>query len=209
MNEVVEPETTQKFAEKLSLKIARSMHYSAVNLAYSKQIMCAQLSGSILLPHGLGLDPESYQQLRKAVDDSDLMRKELDWYKSDWKFIRERAALCAELFIMKEDERQEIITLLTSYRNMQDPSSKEMAVIVATASLTSFHLWESLGLPDRTQLGDLIQHNFPDLYALNTDNMRWKRFFYRQLCEQDGDYICRAPSCEECKSYDECFEKSA
>jgi len=205
MNEVLERETAQDFAEKLSKKIALSMHYSPENLAYSKQIMRAQLSGNILLPHGLGLDQEDYQQLRKAVNDSDLMRKELDWYKSDWKFIRERAALCAELFIMKEDERQALITLLASYRNMQDPSSKQMAVIVATASLTSFHLWESLGLPDRIQLGELIQHNFPDLYTLNTENMRWKRFFYRQLCEQDGDYICRAPSCEECKSYDECF----
>jgi len=205
MNEVLEPETTQDFAEKLSKKIALSMHYSPENLAYSKQIMRAQLSGNILLPHGLGLEQEDYQQLRKALNDSDLMRKELDWYKSDWRSIRERAALCAELFIMKEDERQALITLLTSYRNMQDPSSKEMAIILATASLTSFHLWESLGLPNREQLGELIQYNFPELYTLNTDNMRWKRFFYRQLCEQDGDYICRAPSCEECKSYSECF----
>jgi len=205
MNEVLEIETNQDFAKKLSKKIALSMHYSPENLDYSKHIMRAQLSGNILLPHGLGLQQEEYQQLRKAVNDADLMRKELDWYKSDWKFIRERAALCAELFIMKEDERQALITLLSSYRNMQDPSSKEMAIIVATASLTSYHLWESLGLSDRALLGELIQHNFPDLYALNTDNMRWKRFFYRQLCEQDGDYICRAPSCEECKSYDECF----
>jgi len=205
MNKVLQQESTLDFVEKVSAKIALSMHYSATNLEYCKSIMRAQLSGNIVLPHGLGLDQSIYQDLRKAANDSDLINKELEWYKEDWKSIRERAAFCGELFTMKEDERQSLITLLTSYRNQADPSSEQMAVIIATASLASFHLWESLGLPDRAQLGEMIQYNFPTLYAMNTENMRWKRFFYRQLCEQDGDYICRAPSCEECRSYSECF----
>ena len=205
MNKVLQQQSTQRFVEKLSKKIALKMHYSAANLKHCKHIMHAQLSGNILLPHGLGLSKNCYQELRKALNDSALIQKELEWYKEDWAFIRERAAFCTEMFMMKEDERVELIALLSSYRNQDDPSSKQMAIILATACLTSHHLWESLGLPDRAQLGELIQHNFPELHALNTDNMRWKRFFYRQLCEQGGDYICRAPSCEECKSYSECF----
>lgn len=205
MNTVFQQESTQKFVNKLSIKIARSLYYSATNLEYCRHIMRAQLSGNILLPHGIGLDQASYQELRKASDDADLIRKELDWYKPDWKFIRERAALCKELFVMKEDERKELITLLSDYRNQQDASSEQMAVIIATACLSKFHLWKSLGLPERAQLGELIKYNFPELYALNNNNMRWKRFFYRQLCEQEGDYMCRAPSCDECKSYAECF----
>jgi len=181
------------------------VHYSALNLTFCRVIMHAQLSGNITLPHGLGLDLQSYQQLRKALNDIELVRMELDWHKEDWELIRERAALCGELFAMKEEERDELIALLNSYRNKEDPSSAEMTIIVATACLTKFHLWESLGLQERAQLGELIKHNFPELYALNTKNMRWKRFFYRQLCEQGGDYICRSPSCEECKSYKECF----
>lgn len=205
MNKVLQQESTLDFVGKVSAKIALSMHYSAVNLEYCKPIMRAQLSGNIVLPHGLGLDQITYQDLRKASNDTDLMHKELEWYKEDWKSIRDRAELCGELFTMKEEERQALITLLSSYRNQADPSSEQMAVIIATASLSSFHLWESLGLPERSLLGEIIQYNFPELHAMNTENMRWKRFFYRQLCEQEGDYICRAPSCEECKSYSECF----
>ncbi|MEI6896330.1 MAG: nitrogen fixation protein NifQ [Psychromonas sp.] len=205
MKKVKAPITPPKVARKKTKKSVQSSQYSAVNIECCQHIMRAQLSGNIILPHGLGLNKANYQTLRKALNDSDLIHKEIEWYKDDWRFIRERAALCSELFSMKEDERQSLITLLNQHRNQQDPFSEQIAVIIATASLTSFHLWESLGLPDRAQLGELIQYNFPKLYALNSKNMRWKRFFYRMLCEQGGDYLCRAPSCDECKSYTECF----
>jgi len=205
MDNILQQECSQEEAEKLSEKLALAIHYSTINLSYFRQMMHAQLSGSIVLPYGLGLNQASYQSLRKALNNKELIHKEIEWYKSDWTFIRERAAFCAEMFAMKQGELDELINLLDSYRNKQDPSSEQMAIIVAMASLTNYHLWESLGLSDRSQLGKLIKHNFPKLYALNTENMRWKRFFYRQLCEQGGDYICRSPSCEECKSYNECF----
>lgn len=205
MNQILQDDNALAIIENLSIKIARSMHYSAVNLAYCQQIMHAQLSGKVILPHGLGLNKTEYQELRKAIDHKELIHQELEWYKDDWKFIRERAALCGELFAMQEEERKELIELLSLYRNKQDPSSLQMAVIIATACLTKSHLWESLGLQARSQLGEMIKHNFPQLHALNRDNMRWKRFFYRQLCAQGGDYICRSPRCEECKSYAECF----
>ena len=205
MNQSPQEDNIQDLAEQLAVKIALSIHYSAANLTYCKQIMRAQLSGRIILPHGLGLNSTEYQELRKAIGDDDLVHQEIEWYKEDWKFIRERAALCDELFTMKKEERDELIELLCRHRNKQDPSSEQMAIIIATACLTKFHLWESLGLPERALLGEIIKHNFPELYALNTENMRWKRFFYRQLCEQGGDYICKAPSCGECKSYAECF----
>jgi len=195
----------ESIADNLSSKLTLTVNYSAFNLGFCKQIIRAQLSGLITLPHGLGLDKTTYLSLRKAINDKEIFNQELAWHQHDWKFIRERAAFCGELFAMKEDERQELISLLLQYRNKQDPSSQQMAVIIATASLTKYHLWESLGLKERKDLGKIINHNFPELFALNTDNMRWKRFFYRQLCEQGGDYICRAPSCEECKSYRECF----
>jgi nitrogen fixation protein NifQ len=195
----------QNHTKQLSKKLRQSELYSELNLAYCKQIIHAQLSGEIVLPHGLGLSKESYQDLRKAINDDDLIHQEIAWYKDDWTFIRERAEFCNELFAMKREEHDELVNLLCQYRNEQDPSSQQMAIIIATACLTKFHLWESLGLQERKQLGEIIRHNFPELFALNTDNMRWKRFFYRQLCELGGDYICRSPSCEECKSYAECF----
>lgn len=205
MNRNIDYDYKQIIVKLQQAKHLLTVHYSELNLSYFKLIMRAQLSGKIIFPHGLGLEQTIYQQLRKALNDVELLRLEIAWYEDDWALIRDRAALCGELFAMKADERNELIQLLNSYRNTEDPSSEEMAIIVATACLTKFHLWESLGLQERAQLGELIKHNFPELYALNTDNMRWKRFFYRQLCEQGGDYICKAPSCAECKSYSECF----
>jgi nitrogen fixation protein NifQ len=205
MGQILQENDIQRLTKQLSDKIALSIHYSAVNLGYCRQIIHAQLSGRIVLPHRIGLDKITYQNLRKVINDDELVHQELAWYKDDWLFMRERAEFCGELFAMKKDERSELINLLSLYRNQQDPSSQQMAIIIATASLTKHHLWESLGLQERSHLGEIIKHNFPELHALNTDNMRWKRFFYRQLCEQGGDYLCRAPSCDECKSYAECF----
>lgn len=205
MGKAKQQQQVEHFFDDLSKSLKRKNHYASINRIYFKQIIRAQLSGNIVLPHGLGLSSQEYQILRKAMNDADLMHKELAWYQTDWTFIRERAEFCAELFSQQEQERSELITLLTSYRNPKDPSSEQMAVVIATACLTKFHLWESLGLIDRAQLGELIQYNFPKLHLLNHDNMRWKRFFYRQLCEQGGDYICKAPSCGECRSFNECF----
>ncbi|MFM8444786.1 MAG: nitrogen fixation protein NifQ, partial [Methylococcus sp.] len=33
----------------------------------------------------------------------------------------------------------------------------------------------------------------------------WKKFLYKQLCEAEGIYVCRAPSCGECVDYADCF----
>jgi nitrogen fixation protein NifQ len=180
-------------------------HYTAFNFPYFKQIIQAQLTGKIALPYGLGLNHADYQHLITTISDVDLNQLEIQWQHEDSTPLRERAAFCAEMFAMKKEEHDELNALLNSYCDQDIPTSRLMSTIIATASLTTFHLWESLGLSDRSQLGALIQYNFPKLYALNTNNMRWKRFFYRQLCEQGGDYICKAPSCSECRSYAECF----
>jgi len=206
MNKHIEKEyTLDGTAEALSEQLMRAIYYSTNNLHYFKQIMLAQLSGKVVLPHGLGLNPTDYHQLRKAVNDKTIIHQEIEWHKEDWAPMRERAEFCAEMFAMKADELSELTNLLCLYRDKQIPYSKQMATVIATASMTNHHLWESLGLATRSDLGELIKHNFPELHALNTDNMRWKRFFYRQLCEQGGDYICKAPSCKECRSYTECF----
>ena len=80
-----------------------------------------------------------------------------------------------------------------------------MAPIVAAACLGGDHLWRDLGLASRQQLRELLQHNFPQLAQRNVNDMRWKKFFYKQLCEQDGGYVCRSPSCEQCPTHHDCF----
>jgi nitrogen fixation protein NifQ len=67
------------------------------------------------------------------------------------------------------------------------------------------HLWQDLGLPTRSELTALMRRNFPALAARNVMDMKWKRFLYKQLCEAEGVYACRAPSCQMCTDYDACF----
>jgi nitrogen fixation protein NifQ len=81
----------------------------------------------------------------------------------------------------------------------------ELAACVARACLGDDHLWHDLGLPKREVLSDLLHEHFPLLARRNTHNMRWKKFFYLQLCEQVGVRACRAPSCGVCVNHGECF----
>jgi nitrogen fixation protein NifQ len=67
------------------------------------------------------------------------------------------------------------------------------------------HLWQDLGVWSRKELSELLQRNFPTLAAKNTQDMKWKKFLYKQLCEQQGIHICRAPSCDVCVDYSKCF----
>lgn len=67
------------------------------------------------------------------------------------------------------------------------------------------HLWQDLGLFDRSELNRLLATHFPTLHAGNTTNMRWKKYFYRKLCEAEGFSLCAAPSCAVCADFVSCF----
>jgi nitrogen fixation protein NifQ len=81
----------------------------------------------------------------------------------------------------------------------------ELAEAVARACMGEDHLWHDLGLPSRTELSGLLHEHFPRLASRNVNNMRWKKFFYKQLCDQVGVKACRAPSCGVCAHFGECF----
>ena len=103
------------------------------------------------------------------------------------------------------DEQAELIDLMQSHRAGRTRSELWMASIVASACLSSDHLWQDLGLWSREDLSNLMQRNFPALAVKNIHNMKWKKFLYKQLCIAEGVYVCRAPSCEVCADYQACF----
>jgi nitrogen fixation protein NifQ len=80
-----------------------------------------------------------------------------------------------------------------------------LAAMVARRALEANHLWEDLGLRDRSELSRLLTRHFAPLAERNTRNMRWKRFFYRQLCEDDGFLMCATPVCTDCRDFSLCF----
>jgi nitrogen fixation protein NifQ len=85
------------------------------------------------------------------------------------------------------------------------PMTKIWGKIIISACQSSHHLWEDLGVKNRTILSQLLAHYFPSLYAKNHSNMRWKKFFFRMLCEKEGVYLCKSPNCASCAEYAICF----
>lgn len=114
-------------------------------------------------------------------------------------------ALGAPVDPERAEERTELRTLLLAHRAHDSVTEQWMAEIVAAACMASDHLWQDLGLWSRKDLTALMMRNFPALATRNDRNMKWKRFLYKQLCESEGIYVCRAPSCEVCADYVACF----
>ena len=102
-------------------------------------------------------------------------------------------------------ERDDLLALLREHRAGRDPSEVWMAEIVTAACMANDHLWQDLGLWNRTDLSRLMLDNFPALAANNVKDMKWKKFLYKQLCQREGVYVCRSPSCEVCADYAKCF----
>ena len=103
------------------------------------------------------------------------------------------------------DEFDEILELLLDHRASAVEQNTWLAHAIASAAMGENHLWQDMGLPSRKVLSDLMQTHFPTLAAKNSGDMKWKKFFYRQLCERAGIPICKSPRCADCCDYRVCF----
>jgi nitrogen fixation protein NifQ len=103
------------------------------------------------------------------------------------------------------EEVDDLRTLLLDHRTADLPETAWMAAAVARACLFSDHLWQDLGLTSRKDLSGLLTRHFGPLAAKNTGDMKWKKFFYKQLCDREGLNLCKAPSCGVCADYKVCF----
>jgi nitrogen fixation protein NifQ len=104
-----------------------------------------------------------------------------------------------------DEEEAQLFILLDRYRVDASALSEWMAHIVARRAMSPDHLWQDLGLLERGELTRLMGEWFPTLAAANVDNMKWKKFFYRKLCELEGFSLCAAPTCRECDDFENCF----
>lgn len=160
-------------------------------------ILNSQREGISCLPYQLGLSKTNYDALCdffKLSRSTTLLKQTLP--EDD---------LRQELLNLRTDEWQDLRNLLVSNRNQSSPTEVWVAEIVAAGCMGGDHLWRDLGLPNRAMLRTLLEENFAKLAKKNTQDMKWKKYFYKQLCEQEGGYVCRAPSCEQCAVYDNCF----
>jgi nitrogen fixation protein NifQ len=104
-----------------------------------------------------------------------------------------------------DDETIMVRDLLLTQRSTDGEIGRWLAAMVARRAMEPNHLWEDLGLRERAELSRLLMRHFAPLAARNTRNMRWKRFFYRMLCEDDGFVMCTTPVCTQCNDFDLCF----
>jgi nitrogen fixation protein NifQ len=106
-------------------------------------------------------------------------------------------------------EEPDLRAFLLEHRSQGVVEEEWLAAIIARRSLGANHLWQDLGLLGRDELNRLMERHFPSLRRLNGGDMKWKKFFYRQLCERDGVAICKAPNCEVCTDFRACFGPEA
>lgn len=102
-------------------------------------------------------------------------------------------------------EEPDLRDLLMEHRTRGIEEEAWMAAIVARRSLLANHLWQDLGLFSRTELSALLLRYFAPLASQNNRDMKWKKFFYRELCQRDGVFVCKAPNCAVCSDVAHCF----
>jgi nitrogen fixation protein NifQ len=103
------------------------------------------------------------------------------------------------------DEFDDLVELLLDHRSGDSEETEWLACAVATACFGNNHLWQDMGLPNRAVLSELLRRYFTALHDKNEGNMKWKKFFYKQLCERAHINVCKAPSCRVCSDYLQCF----
>ncbi|RTL67156.1 MAG: nitrogen fixation protein NifQ [Hyphomicrobiales bacterium] len=111
--------------------------------------------------------------------------------------------------VQMADEQGWVRDLLQRHAEPGSPIAALLAPIVARRAMEANHLWEDLGLDCRGSLTRLMQRHFGELARLNTNNMRWKRFLYRRLCEEEGVSHCTSPTCSICPDVNECFDEGS
>lgn len=102
-------------------------------------------------------------------------------------------------------EEPDLRQLLLDHRTRGVIEEEWLAAIIARRSLRPNHLWQDLGLFNRSDLGRLLHRHFEPLAQRNVRDMKWKKFFYRELCQRDGVLVCKAPNCAVCDDVSLCF----
>lgn len=155
------------------------------------RILASWLTGKSVLPDYLGLEPAQFTSLLKTY------------------FPGHAIPVHAPSGIKLDDsrmlEKEDLIRLLQGFSLKQDQENEWLIGLIVSACLGSDHLWQDMGFWQRSELSEFLTYNFPKLAERNNKDMKWKKFLYKQLCEAEGLYLCRAPSCEVCADYSVCF----
>jgi nitrogen fixation protein NifQ len=110
------------------------------------------------------------------------------------------------VLVRAEDEAC-LVDLLLRGANTGSELERLLAGMIARRAQRPNHLWQDLGLRNRSELSTLMDDYFAPLARRNISDMKWKKFFFRLICRDASYTLCTAPSCGECSDYDNCFNE--
>ncbi len=104
-----------------------------------------------------------------------------------------------------DDEEQTLRDILYMYASSASSFHRHLAAMIARRCTRPHHLWQDLGLQDRSELSRLMRRHFTTLADRNHSDMKWKKFLYRLVCRSEGFTLCAAPICSDCDDFALCF----
>jgi nitrogen fixation protein NifQ len=107
--------------------------------------------------------------------------------------------------ITVQDDERCLVELLTRYSTCGSNLEVQLAAMIARRAMQPNHLWQDLGLRNRSELSQLMRLHFAPLAARNSSDMKWKKFLYRMICRDEGYRLCTTPICSECDDFAVCF----
>ena len=102
-------------------------------------------------------------------------------------------------------EEQSIRDILLMYASGVSALERALGAMIARRCKAPHHLWQDLGLRDRSELSTLMRRHFAPLARKNSGDMKWKKFLYRMVCGAEGFTLCTSPVCSECDDFANCF----
>jgi nitrogen fixation protein NifQ len=159
----------------------------------------AQSSGGALT-HALGLSPDAFISL---------LERYFPTAAEVFADLAPSAIRAAHTACDEDDggalEEEDLRRLLMGFRAGKHEEELWLTAIIAHRSLYENHLWQDLGFRNRDELNAMLSRHFPAMVKANAENMKWKKFFYRQMCQMDGVLVCKSPNCETCSDHAICF----
>lgn len=110
-----------------------------------------------------------------------------------------------DLAVTVDDEEQSLRDILWMYSSTASRLERHLAAMIARRCSRPHHLWQDLGLRDRSELSRLMKRHFGQLAERNRNDIKWKRFLYRMVCRSESFSLCAAPVCSECDDFGNCF----
>ena len=193
---------TRSGARQNAAQVYRVIRASSTELAHADPFSAHVFACALTVAICEAADLSDSVSASFGLDRGNLFRLMQNWAPEAMRYVDPRMQ---PEHVEFDEEESQLRALLERYRADRSETTDWLIAIVTRRAMAPGHLWQDLGLFDRAELGRLLERWFPELARRNVAKMKWKKFFYRSLCELEGFTLCAAPTCRECADFDDCF----